>query len=54
MGKKSTTTENTYTPTAEEKALQGIEVDYANAVSPNAKALNDYAMNSIIQFRSLF
>jgi len=48
MGKKSTTTENTYTPTAEEKALQGIEVDYANAVSPNAKALNDYAMNSII------
>ena len=48
MGKKATTTSNTYTPTAEEKALQGIEVDYANAVSPNAKALNDYAMNSII------
>lgn len=48
MGKKATTTSNTYTPTAEEKALQGIELDYANAVSPNAKALNDYAMNSII------
>ena len=48
MGKKSTTTENTYTPTTEEKALEGIEVDYANAVSPNAKSLNDYAMNSII------
>lgn len=48
MGKKATTTSNTYTPTAEEKALQGIELEYAKAVSPNAKSLNDYAMNSII------
>lgn len=45
MGKKGTTTVQSYTPTAEEKQLMQQAVNYADAVSPNALALNNLAAN---------
>lgn len=43
MGKKGSTTVQSYTPTAEEKQLMQQAVNYADAVSPNALALNNLA-----------
>ena len=43
MGKKSNTTVNSYTPTAEEKRLMEQASAYAEAVAPNALALNNEA-----------
>lgn len=45
MGKKGSTTVQSYTPTAEEKQLMQQAVNYADAVSPNALALNNLAAN---------
>lgn len=42
------TTTQTYTPTAEEKKLWGLQADYEEYVMPNAKELNDWARQSII------
>ena len=46
-GGSKTTVNNTstYTPTEYELAMQKQAADYAKAVSPNALALNNYAMN---------
>ncbi|MBQ2114567.1 MAG: hypothetical protein II195_05700, partial [Selenomonadales bacterium] len=43
MGKKSSTTVHGYTPTAEEKRLMEQASAYAEAVAPNALALNNEA-----------
>ena len=43
MGKKSTTSVQSYTPTAEEKRLMQQASDYAEAVAPNALALTNQA-----------
>ena len=43
MGKKSSTTVHGYTPTAEEKRLMEQASAYAEAVAPNALALNNIA-----------
>ncbi|MBQ7493852.1 MAG: hypothetical protein IJT47_05440, partial [Selenomonadaceae bacterium] len=45
---QTTSSEATYTPTEYELQLQRYAVQYAEALAPNAKALNDYAM-SVIQ-----
>ena len=43
MGKKSSNTVTSYTPTDEEKRLMQQAADYAEAVAPNALALNNIA-----------
>lgn len=47
MGKKSksSSSSQTYTPSAEEKALQQQALEYSKYVMPNAKKLNDTAAN---------
>lgn len=45
MGKKGSTTVQSYTPTEEEKKLLRQAANYADAVSPNALALNNLASN---------
>ncbi len=45
MGKKGNTTVQSYTPTAEEKRLMQQASAYAEAVAPNALALNNEAAN---------
>lgn len=47
MGKKSksSSSSSTYTPSAEEKALQQQALEYSKYVMPNAKKLNDVAAN---------
>lgn len=40
----SSTTVQSYTPTAEERRMMNQSADYAEAVAPNALALNNYAM----------
>ena len=46
MGKKSGgSTTTTYTPSAEERALQNEELQYIRQVKPNAFKLNDVAGN---------
>lgn len=44
-GGSSTTVNNSYTPSEEEKQLMKLEAKYMNAIMPNSLALNDYAMN---------
>lgn len=46
--KGGSSTTSTYTPTAEEKRLWGLQADYEQYVMPNAKELNDWARESII------
>lgn len=45
MGKKSGGSTQTYTPTEDEKRMQKISADYAEAVDPNARWLNTTARN---------
>ena len=45
--KGSNSTTQTYTPTAQEVALQQQALDYSKAVSPNALELNELAFNAI-------
>ena len=49
MGKKGGSSSNTqtYTPTAEEKAMQQQALEYSKYVMPNAKKLNDVAGNML-------
>lgn len=49
MGKKSksSSSSQTYTPSAEEKALQQQALEYSKYVMPNAKKLNDTAANML-------
>lgn len=45
MGKKSTSSTTTYTPTEQEKALQGLQLDFERYIMPNSYRLNDSAAN---------
>ena len=44
-GGTTVTNTSTYTPTPEERALQGLQVNFAQALMPNAMWLNDVAKN---------